>query len=86
MEARALGFAFTGDESLLEPLPQQRAQVLKAHTRLKELTAGSPRQQELLQQLMDQYQQQFLPHIEHQVALRRDADAGRASMEEVWPT
>ncbi len=81
MEAQALGFVFTGDESHLEPLSQRRAQVLEAHTRLKELTAGIPRQEVLVQQLMDQYQRQFLPHIEHKVALRRDADAGRSSME-----
>ncbi|HEX8438736.1 CHASE3 domain-containing protein, partial [Archangium sp.] len=83
METRALGFAFTGDESFVEPMPQRRAQVLKAHNGLKELTADNPRQQELVQHLVDQYQQQFLPHIEHEVALRREADAGRGSMEGV---
>ena len=83
MEFRALGFVFSGNESLLEPLPQRRSTFLESHARLKELTADSPRGQELLQQLLDQYQQEFLPHLERQLALRREVDSGREPMERV---
>jgi methyl-accepting chemotaxis protein len=79
MENRAMEFALTGDESLLEELPKQQATVLKLQARLKELMADNPRAQEALRQLEDEYQHRYLPHVEHQVALRRDVDAGRAS-------
>jgi methyl-accepting chemotaxis protein len=83
MENRVVEFAFTGNESLLEPLPQQQEAVLKNHARLKELTANNPHAQDLVQQLMDQYQQHYLPHLERQVALRREVAAGRVPMEYV---
>ncbi|HYO59539.1 methyl-accepting chemotaxis protein [Archangium sp.] len=83
MENRVQGFAFTGNESLLEPLSVRQAAFLKAYTQAKELTADNPREQELLQQLLDQYQQHFLPHVERQAALRRDVEAGRVPMEHV---
>jgi methyl-accepting chemotaxis protein len=83
MEARALEFTYTGDASYLEPLPRLRGEFLKAHAHAKTLTADSPRGQELLLQLLDQYQQQFLPHIEHKLTLRREVDAGRDSLERV---
>ncbi|HEX8824645.1 MAG TPA: methyl-accepting chemotaxis protein [Archangium sp.] len=79
LEARALGFAYTGEESWLEPTLALKARVVETHGRLKTLLADSPRDQEHLQQLLTQYQQQFLPHLEHQVALRRSTDAGRES-------
>ncbi|KFA87740.1 CHASE3 domain-containing protein, partial [Archangium violaceum] len=83
MENRVMEFALTGNESLLEPLPQWKAAVLENHARVGRLTANSPQVEQLLRQLMEQYQQQFLPHIENQVRLRRDLDAGRVPMEHV---
>jgi methyl-accepting chemotaxis protein len=83
IESRALGFSFTGDEALLEPLSHQRSEFLEAHARVRALTADAPHAQELLQHMLDQYQQQFLPHIEHEVALRRAADEGREPMEQL---
>jgi methyl-accepting chemotaxis protein len=83
IENRVMEFALTGDETVLEELPQLEAAVLKNHARLKELMADSPRAQVALQQLMDEYQQRYLPHVEHQVALRRDVDAGRATREQL---
>ncbi|MFL5351030.1 methyl-accepting chemotaxis protein [Archangium sp.] len=83
MENRAMEFALTGDESLLEELPKQQATVLKLHGRLKELMADNAQVQEPLQQLMDEYQQHYLPHVAYQVALRRDVDAGRATREQL---
>jgi methyl-accepting chemotaxis protein len=79
LESRALGFATTGDETLLEPTVALKAQFLQAHARAKTLVANNPSDMEKLQLLLDQYQQRFLPHFEHKVALRRSADAGRTS-------
>ncbi|WNG61715.1 HAMP domain-containing protein [Archangium gephyra] len=83
MENRVTEFALTGNESLLEPLPQWKAAVLENHAQMEKLTANNSRVEQLLRQLMEQYQQQFLPHVERQVQLRRDADAGRVPMEHV---
>jgi methyl-accepting chemotaxis protein len=83
MEHRALEYAFTGNEDILEPVAQRQAAFLESHARLNVLTARYPREQELLQQLVDQYQQKFLPHLERQVALRRDVDAGRVRLEQL---
>ncbi|WP_257451162.1 methyl-accepting chemotaxis protein [Archangium lipolyticum] len=83
MERRVEEFALTGQESVLEPLAQRKASFLKSHARAKELTVNSPGEQELLQQLKDQYEQQLLPHLEHLMALRRDVDAGRIPMEQL---
>jgi methyl-accepting chemotaxis protein len=80
-EARVQTFALTGDESVIEKLPQALAAFLQTHARLKAMTATSPRDQELLQQFLEHYQQQYLPHIEHQTALRRDVNAGRVPLE-----
>ena len=80
-EARVQGFALTGDESVIEALPQALSAFLQTHARLKELTAESPRQQELLQQFLELYQQQYRPHVEHQTALRREVNAGRVPLE-----
>ncbi|WNG40849.1 methyl-accepting chemotaxis protein [Archangium violaceum] len=83
IEHRALQYAFTGNEDLLEPVPQRQAAFLESNARLKTLTANFPREQELLQQLVDQYQRKFLPHFEHLVVLRRDVDAGRIPLEQL---
>ncbi|MFE8603132.1 methyl-accepting chemotaxis protein [Archangium violaceum] len=83
MENRVTEFALTGNESLLEPLPQWKAAVLENNAQVSKLTANNSRSEQLLRQLMEQYQQQFLPHVERQVRLRRDADAGRVPMEHV---
>ena len=83
MENRVMEFAFTGNESLLESLPQRKAAILDNHARLVKLTANTPRTQQLLGQLLDQYQQQYLPHLENQVKLRREVEAGRVPMEHV---
>ena len=82
MENRSLAFAFTGEDSALESLPVMQAAVLENYNRGKELTANNPRVEGLQQQLMEQYQQ-YLAHLEHQVALSRDVKAGRAPMEHV---
>ncbi|PTL83205.1 methyl-accepting chemotaxis protein [Vitiosangium sp. GDMCC 1.1324] len=82
-EARVQGFALTGDEAYIEPVPQLQATFLKTHAKVKELTASNAYEQELLQQLLDQYQQRFLPHLQRQIALRRDVDAGRIPMEQL---
>jgi methyl-accepting chemotaxis protein len=82
IENRVVEFSLTGDESLLESLPQRHAAVLEQHTRLEALLAKNPRAQGLMRQLMDQYQQ-YRTLIEQRVALRRDVAAGRASMEHV---
>ncbi|OJH40213.1 methyl-accepting chemotaxis protein [Cystobacter ferrugineus] len=81
MEHRALEYAFTGNEDILESLPQRQAAFLESHARLNVLTARYPREQELLQQLVELYQQKYLPHLEHEVAMRRDVDAGRVPLE-----
>ncbi|WNG53022.1 methyl-accepting chemotaxis protein [Archangium minus] len=83
MKHRALLYAFTGNEDIIELVPQRQAAFLDSHARLKTLTAKFPREQELLQQLVDQYQQKLLPHIEHEMALRRDVDAGRIPLEQL---
>ncbi|HYO72607.1 MAG TPA: methyl-accepting chemotaxis protein, partial [Archangium sp.] len=83
MENRVMEFALTGNESLLESLPQRKAAVLENHARVEKLTVNSPRAPQLLLQLMDQYQQKFLPHLEHLVKLRQDVEAGRVAMEHV---
>ncbi|MCY1082572.1 methyl-accepting chemotaxis protein [Archangium lansingense] len=84
MEDRMRGFALTGDDSFLEPQPQLQSQFLQAHAALKEKSATGGHARELLQQLLDQYQQQFLPHFAHLVSLRRDVDAGRIGMEQLF--
>ncbi|WP_309892335.1 methyl-accepting chemotaxis protein [Archangium sp.] len=83
MESRALGFTHTGDESWLEPMPELKGRFIESHGRLKTLLAGNPADEAQLQALLDQYQQQFLPHLEHKVALRKSADAGLASQDAV---
>ncbi|WP_375768559.1 methyl-accepting chemotaxis protein [Archangium gephyra] len=83
MNGRVRGHSLTGDESFLEPQPQLQAQFLQAHAQLKEKSAIGLQERELLQKLLDQYQQQFLPHLAHQVALRRDVDAGRIPLEQL---
>ncbi len=83
LESRALGFAYTGDEAFLEPVVALKARFLEAHGQAKTLLAHRPPDMEKLQVLLDQYQQQYLPHFEHKVALRRSATAGRASQAEV---
>ncbi|MFE8603131.1 methyl-accepting chemotaxis protein [Archangium violaceum] len=82
-EARVQGFALIGDEAVLELVPQRQADFLRSQSKAKELTTDSARIQELLQQLLDHYQQQFLPHVERLVSLRRDVDAGRVPMEQL---
>jgi methyl-accepting chemotaxis protein len=82
-EARVQGFALTGDEDSLELLPQRQSEFLRSQSKAKELTTDSARIQELLQQLLDHYQQQYLPHVERQVSLRRDVDAGRVPLEQL---
>ena len=83
MENQVMEFTLTGNESLLESLPQRQAAVLENHARVGKLTVNSPRAPQLLPQLMAQYQQHFLPHLEHQVKLRQDVDAGRVPMEQL---
>ncbi|HEX5746511.1 MAG TPA: CHASE3 domain-containing protein, partial [Archangium sp.] len=83
MEQRVAEFALTGNESLLDALPEWRASVVENNLQLRKLTASNPRAQQLLEQLMVQYQQHYLPHLEHQVKLRRDMVAGRVPMEHV---
>ncbi|AKJ08128.1 methyl-accepting chemotaxis protein [Archangium gephyra] len=83
MHGRVRGHSLSGDDSYLEPQPRLQAQFLQAYAELKEKSALGLREKDLLQQLMDQYQQQFLPHLEHQVKLRRDVDAGRIPMEQL---
>ncbi|MFY0572057.1 methyl-accepting chemotaxis protein [Archangium lansingense] len=82
-EARLQGFALSGSESALELMPQRQSEFLRSHAKAKELTAENARIQELLHQLLDHYQQQFLPHVERQVSLKRDVDAGRVPFEEL---
>ena len=83
LESRAMGFAYTGDESFLEPMVALKARFLESHGRAKVLVAHSPLDEARLQTLMDQYQQRFLPHLEEKVALRRKADAGLEAQEAV---
>src|SRR5689334_11605486 len=82
-EARLQGFALTSDEAFLEFVPQRQAEFLASHARVKELTMDNPHQQERLRQLLDQYQQKFLPYAEREVALRREVDAGRIPLEQL---
>jgi methyl-accepting chemotaxis protein len=83
MESRSLGLSLQDDESILDALSPLQATFLKSHAHLKELTASSPGKQALLSQMLDQYQQQFVPHLEHQRALREGLDAGRVSQAEI---
>ncbi|KFA90334.1 CHASE3 domain-containing protein, partial [Archangium violaceum] len=82
-ESRVQGYALTGDEAVLELLPQRQSEFLRSQSKAMELTTGSARIQELLQQLLDLYQQQYIPHVERLVSLRRDVDAGRVPMEQL---
>ncbi|WNG26509.1 HAMP domain-containing protein [Cystobacter fuscus] len=82
-EARLQGFALTSDEAFLEYVPQRQTEFFASHARVKELTMDNPHQQERLRQLLDQYQQKFLPYAERQVALRREVDAGRIPLEQL---
>ena len=77
MEDQTRDFALFGEESILEPhaLPRERLRETFAH--LKVRLEASVEDRELLQQWMNEYEQRFIPHLEHQVALRRDVDAGR---------
>ena len=83
MEDRMRGFSLVGDEALLEPRSQLQSSFVETHTRLMEKTAGHPREQELLRHLLVQYEQQWLPHFDHQVQLRRDVDAGRVTAQQL---
>ncbi|MET0401333.1 MAG: methyl-accepting chemotaxis protein, partial [Cystobacter sp.] len=81
LEVRTQGFALTGEESWLESSARRRTQFLEAHGMLLKRTQDNSREQETLRNLKDNYQRQFVPHLEHLVALRRDVDAGREPME-----
>jgi methyl-accepting chemotaxis protein len=81
VESRVEGFALTGNEAYLEAVPAMQANFLRHHARVKELTAADPQQQALLQSLLQQYEQQYLPHLQRQQALREDVTAGREQME-----
>ncbi|MFY0572059.1 methyl-accepting chemotaxis protein [Archangium lansingense] len=83
MHDQVTEFMLTGKEAFLEPLPQRKSEFLNAHARAKELTANTAKEQDLLQQIMGQYQLQFLPHLERMTALRQDVDAGRVPMEQL---
>jgi methyl-accepting chemotaxis protein len=83
MEHRVLEYAFTGNEDVLESLPQRQAAFLESHARLNVLTAKYPREQALLQQLVELYQQKLLSHLEREMALRRDVGAGRVPLEQL---
>jgi methyl-accepting chemotaxis protein len=82
-EARVQGFSLTGNEAYLELLSQRQSEFFRHQARLKDLTADTPRVQELAQSLLEQFQQHYLPHAERQMALRRDVDAGRVPLEEL---
>ncbi|QRN98309.1 methyl-accepting chemotaxis protein [Archangium violaceum] len=82
-ERRVQEYLLTGNESILEPLAQRKNTFLKSHAQVKKLVGDNASEQEQLQQMLDQYQQQFLPHIEHLQQLRRDVDAGRVPMQAI---
>ncbi|WP_257451161.1 methyl-accepting chemotaxis protein [Archangium lipolyticum] len=83
MESRALGLPGPGDMPALAELSRLQAAFLKSNTRLKELTATNSAHQVLLSRMMEQYQQQYVPHLERQMALRQGLDAGHVPLTEI---
>jgi methyl-accepting chemotaxis protein len=83
VESRVQGFALTGNEAYLQEVPGMQAHFLRHHARLKELSANNATQQQLLQSLLEQYQQQYLPHLERQRLLRQQVSAGRQPMKQL---
>jgi|GEM_PF-3290609 len=77
MEDRMRGFSLSGDESFLASQPALREHFLELFERSKTRGLFSPEGQEVSRRLWTQYEREFLPHLDHQVALRRAVDAGR---------
>ena len=83
MEDRLRGFSLSGEESFLENRSELQAQFVETHAQLVRESGEDVQQRKLLRQLMDQYQQQLLPHVNRQVALRREVDAGHTPAQQL---
>src|SRR6218665_3899475 len=77
IEERMQGLSRSGDESFLASQPALREHFLELFERSKTRGLFSPEGQEVSRRLWTQYEREFLPHLDHQVALRRAVDAGR---------
>jgi methyl-accepting chemotaxis protein len=92
MELIVRGYALSPDETLKEPLAKLRADFPRYHSalaRLMEQRAPGPRHERFASQearvaaVLTQYQQEFLPHLEHLMKLREDVNARRVPLEQL---
>jgi methyl-accepting chemotaxis protein len=81
MEDRMRGFSLSGEDSFLANQETLRSRFLEQVEQLRARRALSARSEEMLHQLHEQFLREFLPHLDRQVALRRDVDAGRVPLE-----
>ncbi len=83
METGMRGFAITGEEKFLEPTTAGKSTFARHFSRVKELTADNPRQQERMQSLREEYQRWISTDLEPLLELRRQATQGEVDESEV---
>ncbi|MBM7113009.1 methyl-accepting chemotaxis protein [Archangium primigenium] len=77
MEDRVRGFSLSGDEAFLATQDTLRGRVLELVAQVEARAVLDPEALAHLRQLVDLFEREFVPHLDHQVSLRRDLDAGR---------
>ncbi len=82
METGQRGFAITGNEASLEPYETGKATLNEHLSLVKELTADNPKQQELMASLQAEAGK-WQAIAENSIALRKQVEAGTASMDAV---
>jgi methyl-accepting chemotaxis protein len=91
MELIVRGYAVSSDGTLKEPLAKLRTEFPQHHRALVKLMEqrmvaqgeSSASQEERVDGVLTQYQQEFVPHLEHLMKLREDVDAGRVPLEQL---
>ncbi|ATB29232.1 methyl-accepting chemotaxis protein [Melittangium boletus] len=81
MEDRMRGFSLSGDASFLAKQSALRERFIELSELLKARGGLSVEGREALLRLLRLYERDFLPHLEHQVSLRRAVDAGQQPFE-----
>jgi methyl-accepting chemotaxis protein len=75
------GFAFTGQESFLDPLNAGKKSFMERLEKIKKLTADNPKQQERLRELLGEQQKWLKVAIDPVLKLRKGVTSGAIQMD-----
>jgi methyl-accepting chemotaxis protein len=83
VETGERGFLLTGDDAFLEPLTAGRTEFTEHLEKARTLTNDNPAQQQRLAQVRETYEAWLSGWINPLIALRREVNAGRATLAQI---